>query len=357
MPDFDTLDEFKKKARKVHGSRYDYNQVKYKRSNVPVTIVCRKHGRFDQKPSHHLQGTGCPKCGYEKRAQSRKRHGAESFVDKARKVHSDRYDYSRCIYRGSHIKIEIGCAYHGAFWQTPTNHLSGWGCLKCAAAKRAQAKSLTQAEFLRRAKQVHGNRYDYSKTKYTKLQDSVEITCQKHGVFTQQAGYHLSGCGCQKCGEYFKPKSYKCRIQRRNFVVDSTYEEDALRWLIYSRGIKASDILVKHDSGYPTFKYHNPLVKSKTSTYYPDFVVSSLKRVIEVKSTASFGLTATSRYGDPKSLFRQTAAKAKSVLDSGYCFTMYLLDDDGERLHLPDNWFNLSYVEIKAWYNSIRRAR
>lgn len=60
-------------------------------------------------------------------------------------------------------------------------------------------KKLTTEEFVIRAKEVHGNNYDYSKTVYTGKENLIEIICYKHGSFWQKPHNHISGCGCPKC--------------------------------------------------------------------------------------------------------------------------------------------------------------
>lgn len=46
----------------VHGSTYDYQKVQYVNANYDVEIGCRVHGSFFQRPNHHLEGHGCPRC-------------------------------------------------------------------------------------------------------------------------------------------------------------------------------------------------------------------------------------------------------------------------------------------------------
>ena len=57
-----TTEEFKGKARAVHGSRYNYDRTVYVTSKKKITITCLEHGDFKQRPNNHLQGSGCPKC-------------------------------------------------------------------------------------------------------------------------------------------------------------------------------------------------------------------------------------------------------------------------------------------------------
>ena len=129
-----TTDEFVERAREVHGDRYDYGQVVYDGMHVPVTIVCPDHGAFLQKPVDHLSGCGCPRCAQTRRG--RRRLTTEEFVERSRAVHGDRYDYGKAVYVDKRTKVEIVCPEHGSFWQLPTNHWKGQGCPVCAGRAR-----------------------------------------------------------------------------------------------------------------------------------------------------------------------------------------------------------------------------
>lgn len=52
MPKKVTTEEFIEKAKKIHGDRYDYSLVDYVRANIPVKIICKVHGVFEQNPEH-----------------------------------------------------------------------------------------------------------------------------------------------------------------------------------------------------------------------------------------------------------------------------------------------------------------
>lgn len=121
-----TTDEFVKQSKLIHGDKYDYSQVKYVNALEKVRIVCPIHGVFLQTPNIHLKGSGCEKCG------GRFVKDTETFIEAARKVHGDKYDYSKSIYRNCKTKIRIICPEHGEFLQTSGHHLSGEGCSKCA---------------------------------------------------------------------------------------------------------------------------------------------------------------------------------------------------------------------------------
>ena len=119
----------------------------------------------------------------------------EGFVEKAIKIHGDKYDYSKVNYINSHTKVCIICKIHGEFLQKPSGHTSGKGCRKCSGSY-----SYSNKEWIEEAERIHDNKYDYSKVNYTKAHDKVIIICNTHGEFQQQANLHLTGSGCQKCG-------------------------------------------------------------------------------------------------------------------------------------------------------------
>lgn len=121
------------------------------------------------------------------------------FVIRARDVHGDSYDYSNTSYTTAKAKVEIGCPVHGAFYQTPSDHLSGCGCPVCATISRANSRRLTADDFIGRARALFGDEYDYSKVEYLGLRKKVRIGCLEHGVFEMTPGTHLKGRYCPKC--------------------------------------------------------------------------------------------------------------------------------------------------------------
>jgi predicted nucleic acid-binding Zn-ribbon protein len=183
-----TTEQFIKKAIEVHGDKYDYSKVEYVNSETKVCIICPEHGEFWQVPHSHLNGNGCPDCGGNKRKTT------EQFIKKAIEVHGDKYDYSKVEYINANTKVCIICPEHGEFWQTPRNHLNGKGCLDCCGSRKK-----TTEQFIKEAREVHGNKYDYSKVDYVNGKTKVCIICPKHGEFYQKPERHLQGQGCPKC--------------------------------------------------------------------------------------------------------------------------------------------------------------
>lgn len=193
-----TSEEFIQNARARHKGKYDYSKVNYVNDRTKVTLVCPEHGDFDQTPNAHMQGKGCPSCGNTRKG--RKPGGAalsqSTFIDRSRAMHGDKYDYAKSEYVNKTTKVIITCPEHGDFEQLPFNHFNGQGCPDCGGTK-----PLTTATFVEKARQVHGNRYLYDKTVFTKSNDKVIITCRVHGDFEQEANSHLQGHNCKLCGD------------------------------------------------------------------------------------------------------------------------------------------------------------
>lgn len=120
------LNLFLRKAHKrFPNSNFNYDKVNYTYSWNNIEIVCSKHGSFFTKPGTFLTSKiGCPLC-------SGNRCNGEIFIEKAKKIHGEKYNYSLIDYKKSDIKVEITCPNHGSFFQRPTSHLSGNGCPKC----------------------------------------------------------------------------------------------------------------------------------------------------------------------------------------------------------------------------------
>ncbi len=194
-------DKFIKKSLELYGDIYDYSKTQYRGSKEWVTITCKKHGDFTIEARSHIKKTncgGCPKCSKELIRANTLPTLTANFISKARKVHGDRYDYSKVYYFNAHTHVTIICKEHGEFEQLPLSHTNQHsGCPTCAGGG-----SLSSAKvFIEKARKEHGNKFDYSKVDYVHSKKKVTIVCPIHGVFKQQPKNHLqSKCGCYKCG-------------------------------------------------------------------------------------------------------------------------------------------------------------
>lgn len=134
-----TTESFVRKAKEIHGNKYDYSKAVYVNAHTKVCIICPIHGEFWQMPYCHLQGDGCRKCQY---SNLKNKFTSRKFIEKAKNIHGDRYDYSKVEYINSKTKVCIICKEHGEFWQTPNHHLRGVGCPSCQNSKLENKTSL-----------------------------------------------------------------------------------------------------------------------------------------------------------------------------------------------------------------------
>jgi ribosomal protein L36 len=123
------VERFIQSSKLKHGNTYNYSKVKYVHRRSAVTIICKKHGEFKQEPRLHLRGSGCPVCAGFYR-------NTDEFIQKAKEIHGDTYEYHQSSYTGSKSKIDIVCKQHGVFKQRASAHLCGNGCPKCGSEKQ-----------------------------------------------------------------------------------------------------------------------------------------------------------------------------------------------------------------------------
>lgn len=141
----------------------------------------------------------CRKCQVINRSATMIKNKSITFIERANKVHKNKYDYSETIYIGAHRKVTILCAEHGKFTIKAYAHLNGQGCNKCGYISVANSKRKTTEDFIKNAVKVHGEKYDYSLVDYTGNNKKVTIICPVHGEFKQTPNRHLSGNNCKKC--------------------------------------------------------------------------------------------------------------------------------------------------------------
>ena len=125
----------------------------------------------------------------------------EEFIEQSNAAHGSFYDYTKTVYTGALDKVTITCPHHGDFNQEASSHKRGTGCPTCGQLKTNSKNARTQEEFLTRAKEIHGNTYDYTKVVYTSGTNKVDILCKFHGVFLQSPNSHLKGSGCAACNK------------------------------------------------------------------------------------------------------------------------------------------------------------
>ncbi len=193
-----SVSDFIKKAKAIHGDKYNYDGIEYKSSRTNIKINCPVHGDFFQTPGNHTHKTnpqGCPECG------GRTNWTLEKFIDKSKRIHNEKYSYGNVNFIDTNHKVIITCPIHGDFEQKPIKHLNGQGCPKCAPNFKGTTES-----FLAKAIEIHGEKYMYEKANYIGNHKKVIITCPIHGDFEQTPANHTHKSnpqGCPKCSSRY----------------------------------------------------------------------------------------------------------------------------------------------------------
>lgn len=233
-----TNEQFLLEVNKKHNHQYEYMSV-YEKVNIKIKIKHKKCGFiFMQSPDKHLFGRGCPKCG----GSQNKTH--DQFIIDAKSIHNDEYEYLS-KYKNAHTKIKMRhrkCNF--IFIQMPNTHLNGSGCPECAKNIAKEKIALTNDEFLFKAREIHGDDFEYL-SKYIRSKQDIKIKHKKCGkIFYQSPNSHLRGSGCGGCA-YKQNAKIRARtneefILEANIIHNNEYEYISL----YERG--KNKIEIKH---------------------------------------------------------------------------------------------------------------
>lgn len=211
------------RLKKAHGDEYDYSKVEYVNARTKIKLFCKKH-KIDFEitlDSAFNKGCGCPLCRYEK-SSSKLRTPVDVFINKANEIHNGKYDYSKVEYKNNSTKVCIICPEHGEFWQTPAKHITRkHGCPVCGGSTKRTIES-----FIKDAKNVHDDKYDYSKAKYVNIHTPLLIICPIHGEFYQAPNDHLHGQGCPHCKQSKIEKEVFNMLTENHICFDSQYKYD-----------------------------------------------------------------------------------------------------------------------------------
>lgn len=185
-------------AKRIHEELYDHSLSIYQRGNIPLTVICKEHGKFQITPDSHInQRSGCRQCAYTAKGLARRKTN-EIFLEESFKKHEDDYSYPES-YVTSHTPMRIVCKDHGSFMLKPYVHIKGQGCYECGVKAGKNSYPLSLERFLEQAYNIHGHKFDYSQIQLTFSSDKITIICPEHGSFTQIASQHTWGYGCYRC--------------------------------------------------------------------------------------------------------------------------------------------------------------
>lgn len=205
------LSEFIAKAQAVHGKAvgYVYRSLDHEGPRTMVRYTCPTHGEVHQSGSNHLNGTGCPSCGYVSRGLN-SRYCFEDYVDGASKIHGRKYTYSKLDYENGGATIAYSCPQHGEQRQLASDHMEGTGCRKCGFEVISKLKRFSFEDFIVEASNAHLDKYLYVGLTFED-KSIVHYICPKHGMHSQSASSHLGGAGCPRCSNLISKPSVEIK--------------------------------------------------------------------------------------------------------------------------------------------------
>lgn len=220
-----------KQIKKVHGNTYDYPRFVYYGDKIKSIITCKIHGDFEQVPTRHKQGSGCPTCGGKEQLTQ------ATFEERIKELFDNRYNCSKAKYINNSEKvIIIDTKYNSEHLMIPTELFIGSKCgIKNAIDKTKYVVSLFN--------EMHGEKYDYSKFIYIDDRDKGIIICKTHGEFKQNANKHLQKRGCPKCANN-QISSIETLITRLKLEYDSFNDIDFIN-SIYKNADTPIEIIYK----------------------------------------------------------------------------------------------------------------
>lgn len=287
------MNDYIERAKAVHGLEYMYRKTEFVSWSTRIIITCRRHGDFDMLPRIHLRGSICYDC--ELLAKK------EYFLERAIKKHNNKYNYDKVVYVNMNTKVIIKCPIHGNFEQLPTGHMKQ-GCRDCGIKNAADGKRKTPKQFIKEARQIHGDKYDYSLVVYNNSETPVSIICDIHGLFNKIPNDHIRGSGCAHCA---RQKSRK------------TYSKAAIDWI--ESISKKSNIDIEHAENGGEHSIKN-------SRYRADGYCAKTNTVYEYNGCIYHGCRKCFNQNEingiakkpNKELYARTLKKQKFIKDQGY---------------------------------------
>lgn len=214
-----TQDEFIKRAKNIHGDKYIFDKAIYKGIKQKVIVICPRHGEFLATPDHLLLGkpTGCNQCGIDSHYYT-----TEEYIKTVKSRHKKHFDYSLVIYKDRNTPIVLICDKSHRFTLKAGYHLfHGGRCTVCHPISR------NLELFIIKAKEIHGDRYDYSKAIYTGSKNKLIISCKQHGDFLIDPNSHLNRKGCPECNTSKGESAIQLFLNRNNicFIKEKTFRD------------------------------------------------------------------------------------------------------------------------------------
>lgn len=223
-------EEFLKRAKEIHGDKYDYSKVDYKTSREKVEIICPVHGSFWQTPYHHTYNKNkCPKCYLDRRRTTgriilAKPENVMKWMDIIKIKRPNISLAPGAKITGKEIQTKWMCSIHGELNTTLKNILRV-GCKYCSR----NSNELREI-FINKAKKVQGDNVDYSKTDLSEFMPT--FICKTHGIeYKQEKRNHIMYIGCPECIKNMHKKSNEDFIKESKLIHGDKYNYDKTNYV------------------------------------------------------------------------------------------------------------------------------
>lgn len=263
-----TTEEFIKESKKINGNKYDYSKTVYINAKTKVIITCPKHGDFLQNPNLHIsQKCGCPKCSYgENRGIT-----SQEFSNKVNSIFNGKIIVKPENFINWNKQVTATCILHGDFKTYPEHLLKGFACKKC----RNDLLRKSAEQFIKEAKEIHGDKYDYSLINYKNSQTKVKIICPKHGIFEQTPQNHLR-YSCPYCRESKGERIIRVWLENHGFIKNKDYFQQYYfeecknkRFLPFDFYIPSKNLLIEYQGQ----QHYEPIELFGGEKTYQDYLV------------------------------------------------------------------------------------
>mgnify|MGYP000368126193 CR=1 FL=1 len=181
-----------KRAKEIHGDKYDYSKFIYNGYNVNFKIICPIHGIFElNSPKHFRYKQGCNECLKD----SFKEKYKKQMIIQAVKLYGNKYTYEKVVYKNAHEKVKIYCKKCQKYFnQSPNSHKRGHGCPYCSAITQPKKYKKTAGKrFIKKSKKLYNNKFCYDSVKYKGRNKEVEIWCKEgERYFWETPAIHMT---------------------------------------------------------------------------------------------------------------------------------------------------------------------
>jgi very-short-patch-repair endonuclease len=246
----------RKKTRVEHlndcKSEYDYSLItqewwdkNYKNTNTKIPVICPEHGEFTATLASIKDNKLCPSCYIEQLRKPKKLKS--DYLNLLKKIHNSKYQYKEDTFVNTSTKMIVICPEHGEFEIIPSIHKQGVGCKKCYDKRRGKSLLKSRDEVLIDFKNIHQDKYDYSKVNYINNKNKVEIVCPEHGPFLQTPNDHKNGSGCPKCNSSKGEKHIRNYLLENSFSILEQYSFKELPNLRFDFYLEDYNLAIEYD--------------------------------------------------------------------------------------------------------------